>query len=721
MNVSLKDSLYKYRRKILYIVYILILLSDTLFSQGENNKWYFGSNAAMDFNSGAPVAIAGSALNTSEGSASIADAAGNLLFYTDGKKVWNKNNVRMPNGDSLWGNPSTTQSALIVKQPGSSTKYYLFTCAAQVGIAPFNSYTGVSYSVVDMTLNGGKGDVIAVGKNTALLDNACEKLTAVKHCNGIDQWIIVHKWGNDAFYAYRLTPTGISDTVISNVGVVNQDLGSGGNTEAMGCLKASPNGKKLASAIYIDLNQVQLFDFDNVTGSISNPITITYPPPTTGGYPAGYNGPYGVSFSPDNQKLYVSINFDKPGHIYQYDISSNVQSTILASEYTVATTTVLPGFATIQAGPNGKLYIANQRNVDVINNPNTLGAGCNFVANAVNLGFTFATYGLPNFVDAITPVTVSPLTPVITSQNPPPCEEGSITLDAGSGYTSYLWSPGGATSQTITVNASGTYSVVVATPCSTGSNAITVTVISQSLTVLSAVTNTTCGKNNGSATVNPFGGIAPYTYQWNPSSGANNTVTGLTAGTYTIIVLDAIGCTKTQAITILPSATGPTATVNANPINIGIGENTTLSASGGVTYQWNNGSIDSTISVAPLVTTIYCVTATDINGCSDSTCVTVNVETKCRDLFIPTAFSPNSDNYNDCFHIYGIGGCFKSFYLTIYDRWGEKIFSSKDPISCWDGVYKNKELKTGIFVYYLQAITLKDEEINKRGNISLIR
>ena len=251
------------------------------------------------------------------------------------------------------------------------------------------------------------------------------------------------------------------------------------------------------------------------------------------------------------------------------------------------------------------------------------------------------------------------------------------------------------------------------------------------LSVSVTATNIICnGDSTGSATANVSGGTSPFTYQWNPNGKTTQTISGITVGTYTVIVTDALMATATATVTIV-SLNTITAMVSGDT-TIQNGQSTTLSASGGLYYQWNpatglNCTSCPNPTASPIATTIYCVTVTDINGCIDSACVTVNVESNCEELFIPTAFSPNGDNNNDCFGIYGTGNCFKNFYLAIYDRWGEKVFTTNDPAECWDGAPaavitgKNKKLNTGIFVYYLNAITVKNEEIIKRGNISLIR
>ena len=111
----------------IFYYYILFLSSNILFAQKEGNNWYFGWYVRLDFNSGSPVALANSAMYTRQVVASISDSNGNLLFYTNGLKIWNKNNLIMANGTGLLGDTLSSQSALIVPLPGSLNKYYIFT------------------------------------------------------------------------------------------------------------------------------------------------------------------------------------------------------------------------------------------------------------------------------------------------------------------------------------------------------------------------------------------------------------------------------------------------------------------------------------------------------------------------------------------------------------------------------------------------------------------
>jgi len=126
-------------------------------------NWFFGSFAGLDFNSGSPVPLIGGQHIALEGGSTISDDNGNLLFYTDGSTVWNKNHGIMETGLLGSSKNTSTQDGLIVKNPGSTTHYYIFTLD-HFDVGVLNN--GLRYSEVDMSLNGGLGGVVPATKNT---------------------------------------------------------------------------------------------------------------------------------------------------------------------------------------------------------------------------------------------------------------------------------------------------------------------------------------------------------------------------------------------------------------------------------------------------------------------------------------------------------------------------------------------------------------------------
>ena len=372
---------------------LFILITGHTLAQKQGNIWYFGDSAGLDFNSGTPVAITDGQINFgtfthNEGATVISDTTGAFLFYSNGEKVWNRNHQIMPNGDSLMGHGSSTQAALIVPQPTSTTLFYLFTTDA---FYLNNLKNGLRYSIVDMCLDNESGDITIDSKNILLLDTVAEKLTATKHSNGTDYWIVTHKYWSDAFYAFLLTANGIEDTVISNIGSVHMDNDSASTTAAIGQMKISPDGSKLALC-FSNTNPSfsELFDFDNLTGVVSNLISL--PTDTVGGINL-----YGVEFSPDNSKVYFSAG---DYGLYQYDLTAGGGNADSIKNSRTLISDPIDYIFGMQLGPDGKIYIANagQPYLAAINNPNASGSSCNFVVNAVTLNGKLCSYSVTGFV-----------------------------------------------------------------------------------------------------------------------------------------------------------------------------------------------------------------------------------------------------------------------------------------------------------------------------------
>jgi len=378
VNVLFSEKTYLSMKKYLLLA-SLLFISYFAFSQHEADKWYFGIYDGLDFISGSPVFIPDGALATTEGSASMSDGSGNLLFYTDGVTVWNKNNQVMPNGTGLYGNVSSTQSALIVPLPGSSSQYYyIFTVDADGGPLGFR------YSIVDMLLDGGLGDVST--KNELIHGHVTEKIAAEIQSNGFDYWIMAHEFGTNSFLAYSLTTGGLDlNPIVSSIGMVHSDSII---QNSYGQMKFSTCDDRLVVATgYLDT--VQVFRFDPATGEVFSAITL----------PIGYHT-YGVEFSPNGHILYVS-NYDPYHTLLQFDISSGIADTILATKLAISNA---PDIYALQLGPDEKIYACRSFNawLGVVNDPDVPGANCNYTDNGFNLdpnylGITSG-LGLPSFM-----------------------------------------------------------------------------------------------------------------------------------------------------------------------------------------------------------------------------------------------------------------------------------------------------------------------------------
>ncbi|MFD0861290.1 T9SS type B sorting domain-containing protein [Sungkyunkwania multivorans] len=369
-----------------------------IFSQGEANNWYFGDGAGLRFNAdGTVTATDDGQLFTDEGCATISDANGDLLFYTDGITVYTRNHQVMANGNGLFGDPSSAQSGIIVPVPNSDFLYYIFTVDTVFGDG--DPDTGFNYSIVDMSLDGGNGAVTT--KNVNLLPDSSEKLSAVvKNCFQNSIWVITQGPASigspnlNTFYSYEVNDLGINPVPVRST------ISSLQIEDDRGYLKLSPDGTKLASANVE--SGMYLFDFDINTGIVSNPIELTI---------SGTSSfPYGVEFSPNNRFLYVhsynNAGFNGPHEsaLVQFDLAA---TDIEASQVFIDQRQNSYRGA-LQLGSNGKIYrtlsfsyLNGSQFLGVIESPNELGFASNYSHNAINLSPNVSRQGLPPFIQSL--------------------------------------------------------------------------------------------------------------------------------------------------------------------------------------------------------------------------------------------------------------------------------------------------------------------------------
>ncbi|MXN91538.1 T9SS type B sorting domain-containing protein [Flavobacterium sp. Sd200] len=412
-----------------YLFVILVLFALPLFAQKEASNWFFGYSAGIKFlDDGTVVPLAGSRMSTNEGCSSMSDSNGNLLFYTDGRSVWDRNHLIMPNAAYLFnrgllGDPSSTQSGIIVPKKNNPDIYYVFTVdepqhlnaafyperysgTEQTIPGDDDGYNnGLNYSIVDLSVtgtNGSIGDVTT--KNIQLytydpnnIDEAkykcSEKITAVKNSDGSGFWVVTQFI--DKFYAFLVNQDGVTETpVVTRIAPIVPV--SGYRRNAIGCIKASPDGKYIAIA-HQQLGTVTgesenngvvyLYDFDSATGRLSNATLVV-----------NNINPYGIEFSPEVKKLYVSADTGNRGVVWQYDMLS---ADIASSGIQVAANS---GSTTLQLGPDGKIYraINGGSALDVINSPEEDGSLCDYQAGAVRLSVGMTSiFGLPPFITSL--------------------------------------------------------------------------------------------------------------------------------------------------------------------------------------------------------------------------------------------------------------------------------------------------------------------------------
>ena len=697
------------------ILIIILVICNNAFAQKQNNQWRFGFGASIDFNTIPPSFPSGAALPTLvpplnglfiEGTASIADRlTGDLLFYTDGQTVWNAQNQPMPNGSELAGNTylSSIAGAVIVPVPQSCSKYYIFTAGD-----PENGYEGLKYSVVDMELNNGLGDIISGQKSIFLYQNQSQCINVYPKSTQDGYWVLTGDESGLGIVAFEVNASGI-DTIpiISQI-----------NTDAIN-FRINPQGTKLVT-IYENITYgISLYNFDAATGIVSDPIDVPFVVPND---LLKY-----FEFSPNGQYLYATSDT----YFYQFDITSNNVSAIQASA-TLITFPFTGSYGMPQIGPNGKLYVVYAPFVYEIENPNNPAASIGPITQLPTNVETFVTlpqwiYVLPDDGPSASIVNPSEL-----------CLQDSIpfSLQSASGIVSITWNfddPNSGNDNTSSLvnpthlfSDTGTFSIqcIITLACSIDTIVKNLTI--NSLPVVNITTQLSgCDNSSGSATANVSQGSPDYSYVWSPGGSTSVSIDSLPVGDYSVIVSDANGCTASGTGSV-GIAAGPQISVVPENATITAGDSIQLTASGGLTYVWSPASgLSCTDCVSPIasptISTSYTVTGFDATGCLNSALVTITVEERCDEVFIPTIFSPNGKGpqANETFCVFS--DCVEQFKLVIHNRWGERIFETKDISQCWNGTFKGAEVASGVYAYNVYLKQLDGIVLNKAGIINLFR
>lgn len=361
-------------------------ISDVI-AQKEANNWYFGSHAGITYDSGIPIAVSNCAMLTHYGTSSMSDSSGNLLFYTDGKTVYNKNHEMMPNGGGLLGF-SISQVCISVKKPHSDHLYYIFT------VGDIIEHPGLYYSEVDMHKDGGLGDIDQF-KNIPLTSSnlAVDKITAVKHANNEDVWVIVRQASQpiNQYHTYLITSGGVNSIpkITSCLSNVPQDQ----FYAFEGQMKVSPDGKYLISAIASFFGGYEVNKFDTENGIVTPLYNFKVPL-------WNYHN-WGIEFSSDLRYAYLNnFIYGETNIITQFDLSLiENEDLFVASMKEIG----IGGDARdLQIGPDGKIYVSRYKSsyLGVINNPSLPGTACDYDSTGVYLGGggRLCYYGLPQFI-----------------------------------------------------------------------------------------------------------------------------------------------------------------------------------------------------------------------------------------------------------------------------------------------------------------------------------
>ncbi|MBI4929860.1 MAG: choice-of-anchor L domain-containing protein [Bacteroidetes bacterium] len=317
---------------------------------------------------------------------------------------------------------------------------------------------------------------------------------------------------------------------------------------------------------------------------------------------------------------------------------------------------------------------------------------------------------------------------------------GSATASGsgGTGTINYSWNTtpaqAGATANNLSA---GNYIVTItdANGCTLTQTA-TITQPTQ-MAVTTSSTPSDCGVQNGTATVTSSGGVLPYTYMWNTSPAQTlPTAINLGGGTYNVIVIDANGCTQQQSVLVaggLPPVAGfyfPSEVISTlDPFVLFLDGSTGNPA----LWNWNFGDTSSGANNSSVIQNpshiytdpgIYCITqiVSDPTGiCADTLVKCLKVEAPYT-FYIPSAFTPNNDAFNELFK--GEGTNIKTFNIMIFDRWGNKVFESNDINTGWNGKVKNRSgtlVQEDVYVWKVTITDIYDRQHKYIGNVTMVK
>ncbi len=711
-------------------VFLTVLLL-TLYgysSAQQNNVWYFGRRAGLDFNNipGQPLprALSNSTMDSNEGTSSICDSQGNILFYSNGVTIFNRNHQVMVNGDMLAGNNSSVQGSIIVPVPGNDSIFYIFTTDAIEN----NYVNGYRYSIINIRLQGGDGEVIS--KNNLLWSSCSERMVAARHANGTDIWVITNDNNSNIFRAWLVSCNGLQPSpVTSTVGIVMDQHFLMNN----GMLKVSPDGRQLCQTHFPDVdigsfaNFCQLFNFDNASGILSNPVTIGFA-----------NTKFiACEFSPNSKFLYLTEPIARA--IDQVECTLGSQAAIQASRVKFSTGSA--GYYGIQLAPDGKIYLSHLAQVlGAINKTNVKGVACNFVEDQVSVAPGSGYLGLPAFINDLSNDPNNGFAYTILDS----CT-GRVQFNGFStmgGTLSYQWDFGDGNMSGLQ-NPQHSYLIPA-----------------QKYTVKIKITSSTgCGYIERSQTIFPGGMVVNPDFDfiakcdsgyvrftnlstvypdptgaqlvWDFDDGTTSTLPNPVhsfplAGVYNIKLslststpcLDR-SLTKILNLELLDILAFPNITVDAGiPVQLGV-------SGGGNYFVWtpatglSDDSIANPIAMPPK-DMMYKVTVTNDEGCKDTDSIYIKVNPY-PGIYVPTGFTPNNDGLNDVIRPI-ITKEFKLEEFSIYNRWGERIFTTSTNGVGWNGRLRGLVQDTGVYVWIVNATDNRNGQKHRlKGTFVIIR
>ncbi len=374
---------------------LFCLFFTLVYAQNETNNWYFGTNAGIAFGNGEVSVLSDGAMSTPAGCASISDNAGNLVLYTNGQKIWNRNHQIMSNGDGLYGDIEGIQSAIVIPKPNDTSTYYVFYTRESTVNDPDPILSGVYFSEIHFSPQNPLG--IVVVKNQRVASTATSRLSAIYHFESNSYKLISVTKPNvpilapngEELYVFRIfsiTDNGLESTPV--LVTINE------NIRNLGPVKISPDGKHIALVDIIN-KKIHTYKYDRNNNTIVFYKTIPSVPAF-----GLFLSPFGLEFSQDSKMLYYS-GFDGQGISYIVQIQFSRFDDFDIPDYYYF---IERNAKALQLARNGKIYVTKAgdnfatNQISVIHKPEKPGIECGFESGALNVTPGVLTKGLPIFI-----------------------------------------------------------------------------------------------------------------------------------------------------------------------------------------------------------------------------------------------------------------------------------------------------------------------------------
>ncbi|WP_118973048.1 gliding motility-associated C-terminal domain-containing protein [Taibaiella koreensis] len=475
-------------RKILLQLLLLLLGSYGCMAQGENNIWINNyAFVSMDFNGGPDPAFGTVPLSAGWSgpfarTASVCDASGRLLFYTNGRDVFTGSGATIQQDSTSPVVPDYyfLTPVLIMQQPGNAGRYYIFTLASDSV-----DHATLYYSVVDMSMESGEGAIDPSERNVKIKDDLMQSFLVAAHNEDCHMWVSVRAKDTNTFMSFPVTAAGIGQPVYSVAGPLIATPPSphlfGLSSFMIG--KRSKDDRKV-SLVTTELNAggeyvsrtLQILSFDRHTGRFSDDLTLFQN--VTDAYRLNL---YPCCFSPDGSKLYTTDHYsgNNPGKIIQYDLSLVSEIAVRQSKTVIDTlpppTSLHESYITdMRLGPDDRIYIASLTPTPParINRPNLAGPDCSVQRGLTPLLSSFSVPVLFAEEAMIPPQTGKR---DLLGNDTTVCRGQTLLLELPEfeGHL-YTWQDG-STGSFYSVQKEGTYTVQLQSPCGAYTDSVHIT------------------------------------------------------------------------------------------------------------------------------------------------------------------------------------------------------------------------------------------------------